>query len=85
MEVHVFEGTGIIGEVIESDEMRPAWFESSAIPLDDMWADDPYWLPQLLAGEFDGKRFSASFTFRAHEGPGSKDILEHSVKLVNES
>jgi hypothetical protein len=39
------------GELTESDEMRPQWFDYEAVPLDLMWLDDQYWLPRLLAGE----------------------------------
>ena len=83
LEVHVFEGQGIVDEAAlgESEEMRPQWFEESAIPLDQMWADDPYWLPGLLRGDFGGQLFDASFVFRGHEGPSSQEILEHTVRI----
>ena len=36
----------------ESDEMEMAkWFPESALPYDDMWADDMIWMPRVLAGE----------------------------------
>ena len=38
------------GELVESDEMRPQWFGFEEVPLGEMWADDQYWLPHLLAG-----------------------------------
>ena len=83
LEVHVYEAQGIVDEAAlgESEEMRPQWFEETAIPLDQMWADDPYWLPDLLRGEYDGRVFDASFVFRGHEGPPSQEILEHTVSL----
>jgi len=28
------------------------WFKINEIPYDKMWDDDPYWLPNILAGEF---------------------------------
>lgn len=46
----IFVASGVIGEPLESDEMRPEWFEIQKIPLADMWADDPIWLPGVLAG-----------------------------------
>ncbi|HEU4677664.1 MAG TPA: 8-oxo-dGTP diphosphatase [Candidatus Paceibacterota bacterium] len=39
------------GEPRETEEMRPAWFSFSEIPLDKMWADDEHWLPRALRGE----------------------------------
>lgn len=51
LRVHVFAVDAYTGTPAESDEMRPQWFLRSAIPYDDMWADDRYWLPRLLLGE----------------------------------
>ena len=38
------------GEPIETEEVAPRWFVRAAIPFDEMWADDPYWLPLVLRG-----------------------------------
>jgi len=51
MNVHVFTCIEWNGEPAETEEMAPQWFKISDIPYDDMWADDPYWLPQVLAGK----------------------------------
>ena len=37
-------------QVIESDEMRPEWFDFAEVPLEKMWPDDKFWLPTLLSG-----------------------------------
>lgn len=50
MKVHVYEAWQLEGAEAESDEMRPQWYEESEIPFDNMWPDDPYWLPLLLNG-----------------------------------
>ncbi len=47
------------GEPIESEEMAPKWFNISEIPYHQMWSDDYYWLPEILAG----KNFTAKFLF----------------------
>lgn len=47
------------GKPTETDEMRPQWFNTSSIPYDEMWEDDKYWLPRVLAGEY----VNASFQF----------------------
>lgn len=52
MLVHVFTSSVWDGEPTETEEMAPKWFEKNAIPYDDMWADDPYWLSDVLAGKF---------------------------------
>jgi 8-oxo-dGTP diphosphatase len=48
--VHVFRLEFWEGEPQESGEIRPQWFDLDALPLDQMWADVPYWLPQVLLG-----------------------------------
>ena len=50
MDVTVFTGQKVVGMPGESDEMRPRWTKVSAIPYDQMWPDDRYWLPRILAG-----------------------------------
>lgn len=39
------------GEVVESEEMEPAWFELDNLPYDHMWAGDRTWVPKLLEGK----------------------------------
>lgn len=38
-------------EPIETEEMKPTWFPISELPLEQMWVDDPHWLPQVLQGQ----------------------------------
>ena len=38
------------GREEESEEMKPEWYVESQIPLEKMWADDSFWLPQVLEG-----------------------------------
>ena len=70
LEVHVYSTATFTGEPVESEEMRPQWFETSTIPYNEMWADDIYWLPLLL----EGKTFTGTFLF----GPGDS-VLSHTV------
>lgn len=51
MHIHVFIATEWKGEPVESEEMAPEWFPKNSLPLDIMWSDDPYWLPQVLKGD----------------------------------
>jgi 8-oxo-dGTP diphosphatase / 2-hydroxy-dATP diphosphatase len=73
MHVHVYVATEWTGEPIESDEMKPEWFNISNIPYSDMWPDDQYWLPQVL----DGQLISADFKLDENDV-----ILSHDVKTV---
>ncbi len=53
----VFRASGYKdGEPTETREAKPEWFEFDQIPYPRMWADDQFWLPQMLAGhQFDGR------------------------------
>jgi len=39
------------GEPIETEEIKPVWFEIDNLPLDMMWADAPLWLPRIVRGQ----------------------------------
>ncbi len=55
----VFLATDLLGAPIETAEADPFWVPLDAIPYAQMWEDDLYWLPLLLAG----KTFAGFFTF----------------------
>lgn len=45
------------GDLHESDEVAPRWYDTAALPYPQMWADAPLWLPQVLRGEHVRWRF----------------------------
>jgi len=57
LDARVFTACGYDGEVVETDEGDPMWFHLSEIPYTEMWADDPLWLPHVLAGRYVRGRF----------------------------
>lgn len=69
-DMHVFTATRWAGNPHETEEMRPQWFNMTDIPYESMWADDPHWLPHLLAG----KRFAGSITLTKAGGIVNIDI-----------
>lgn len=71
-QVHVFFVTKWEGEPLESEEMKPQWFSTKEVPFADMWPDDIFWLPKVLAGE----RVQAAFTF------GEGDVITHNEVRV---
>lgn len=73
MQVSLFIAEDWTGEIKESEEMRPKWFKRTDIPYDEMWADDPYWLPNIL----DGNLIEARFTLDE-----KNQIQDHQVKEV---
>ena len=48
--MHIYLATDYEGKITESDEMRPEWFDIDSIPYDKMFADDEFWLPEVLKG-----------------------------------
>ncbi len=49
--VHVFLTSTWEGEPVETEEMNPFWFTVSDIPYKEMWPDDIFWLPHVVAGK----------------------------------
>ena len=68
-QVHVFFTEKWQGEPVESEEMKPEWYSYDELPYKEMWLDDIYWLPQVLAGE----KINAKFVFNEN---GSKIISQ---------
>ena len=79
MEVHIFSVKDYTGEPVETEEMRPQWFEVDALPYDRMWPDDGFWLPMFLAG----KIFTGEFHFDRPSDPDyTAKILRQDLKEV---
>jgi 8-oxo-dGTP diphosphatase/2-hydroxy-dATP diphosphatase len=76
LEVHVFRAQEFTGEPHESDEMRPQWYPTDALPYDSMWSDDRYWFPLFL----EGKKFRGKFLFGAGDA-----VFEHTLEAVDSS
>lgn len=49
-QTYVFVASKWEGEPEDKGEGELKWYKSSQLPLDKMWDDDQYWLPQVLAG-----------------------------------
>lgn len=75
MYTHIYFCDEWEGEPTESEEMRPEWFKTDNLPFDKMWPDDPYWLPEVIAGN----KIIGAFTFDEQN-----NMLTHDVKVVEE-
>ena len=60
LEVHIFCVKDFSGEMVESDEMKPEWFNINKIPFEFMWPADKLWLPMFLGG----KKFKGYVLFK---------------------
>ena len=63
LKVHLFKSTDYEGEVKESEEMAPKWFSDDKLPFNEMWKDDPHWMPFLL----NNKYFGGTLEFEGHD------------------
>lgn len=71
-EVHIFNVSTYSGIPVESEEMKPEWFDIDKIPYDKMWPDDTYWLPFFIAG----KKFKGKFVFGENDVVLEKELIE---------
>ena len=78
LRVHVFQVTKFSGEIQETEEMRPKWFDLSKIPLSQMWEDDKHWWPVLLSG----KLFMGTFVFANMEKMIHKSIVDFIMVIM---
>ncbi len=74
--IHAFICTEWKGQPHATDEMEPRWFKTAAVPYDQMWEDDQYWLPLILQGQiitghchFDQKGTLTSYTAEKMKPP----------------
>ena len=74
-ETHLYVVTDWEGKPIETDEMAPKWFKIDDIPYDEMWDDDRFWLPLILAG----KKLKARFSFDQDD-----KMIDKEIEIVGE-
>lgn len=58
-EMHVFIANDYIGQVCETEEMRPQWFDMDKIPYDRMFAADRIWMKEV----FNNKKITGNVKF----------------------
>lgn len=72
---HLYFGYEWNGEIRETEEMKPEWFNVKDIPYDKMFPDDTYWLPLVI----DGKKIKGYFKFDEEW-----NLLEKSIEDLEE-
>jgi 8-oxo-dGTP diphosphatase len=64
---YIYVAHGCLGEPRATAEAIPAWYPLEDLPFDEMWEDDRFWLPRVLAGErLRGDFLFAGGVLRAH-------------------
>ena len=51
MVMHIYTCTEYQGQITETEEMKPEWFDENNVPFDKMLPDDLQWFPLMLAGK----------------------------------
>jgi 8-oxo-dGTP diphosphatase len=59
LHVAVFRAADFVGTLRETDEALPIWSGLDNIPYEEMWQDDPHWLPLVI----EGIKFHGCFVF----------------------
>ncbi|MDD5098228.1 MAG: flavodoxin family protein [Candidatus Pacebacteria bacterium] len=73
LNVHFFNVLKYSGEPIETEEMKPEWFNVNDIPFDKMWPDDQLWIPLYL----EKKKFLGKILFR-----NVNEIISDDIKII---
>jgi 8-oxo-dGTP diphosphatase / 2-hydroxy-dATP diphosphatase len=73
IEVNLFAIDEYDGEIKETEEMKPRWFDINDLPWNEMWSDDPIWYPLFLAG----KKFRGNFLF-----DGQEKVIRHELEEI---
>lgn len=60
----IFVAKDFEGEPIESEEMRPEWFDLDKVPFDKMFPDDKFWFPHILDEKFVRGKFVFDENFK---------------------
>ncbi|HYF35636.1 MAG TPA: hypothetical protein VD994_10130, partial [Prosthecobacter sp.] len=76
LHVDVYRATEWQGEPVETVEAIPLWTPLHNIPFDEMWADDRYWLSEVLVEKrhFIGKFLFDDDTMLTNEVEWMEDI-----------
>lgn len=84
--MHIFIAKDYDGIPTKSDEMDPMWFDLDKVPFENMFPDDRYWLPRILAGEklLGLFRFDKDFNLLAHKlkSVSQEELNENIEKTV---
>ena len=73
LEVHVFQTRKFCNDVTESEEMRPEWFDETAVPFSNMWVDASCWYHLM----FQNKKFKAYFLLQGYD-----KILQENIEIL---
>lgn len=50
-DVKIYIVTKWEGEPVETEAIKPLWFDVDNLPTEQIWEDNAYWIPKILVGE----------------------------------
>ncbi|EIE91445.1 hypothetical protein G6F46_008928 [Rhizopus delemar] len=77
LQVHIYVVESFKGEPVETEEMKPEWFDYENIPFDQMWADDKQWFPFIIEHQ---QNFIGYFHFAQDQAT----ILKQKIQMVDD-
>lgn len=72
---HLYVATKWDNTPIETEEMKPEWFNINKIPYDKMFLDDKYWMPFVI----ENKKINGYFEFDENW-----NLLSNKVEVIND-
>ena len=84
MFVHIYTCSDYVGEIKETEEMLPNWYDENNIPVERMLEDDKLWIKYFLAKEkFVGKcKFDQNMHMLSHKFKIVENVNDDELSLL---
>ena len=85
MEMYIYKCYEYTGEITETEEIIPSWYELDKIPFNRMLEDDLLWLPYVLEGKkvFGKVHFDKDMKMLYNDIKPTENIIPDELNLTN--
>ena len=82
MHLNIYTCNKFAGEITETDEMTPGWYDIDKVPYDKMLQDDLLWMPMAIAGKkFKGNVvFNQDLVLQSHHFEETDELSDISIE-----
>lgn len=82
MNLNIYTCDKFVGEIKETDEMKPGWHDIDKVPYDRMLQDDLLWMPMAIAGKkFRGNVvFNQDLVLQSHHFEETDELSDISIE-----
>ena len=82
MNLNIYTCDKFVGEIKETDEMKPGWYDIDNVPYDRMLQDDLLWMPMAIAGKkFKGNVvFNQDLVLQSHHFEETDELSDISIE-----